>query len=196
MQQFCTLTSNYLCFRPRKTHSITICRPFKENGIICDNDIDSSSPQTFPLKVHSSLPSQILFVPNPCSKQPSFKKAGTNEDLKTITCLDQLSQESGESQSSLMFACPIDKDDDDDDLNSVFDKTLLSTNEKDCIMVNECGVKDIDFAGEIDVFDTETLDLDTSISSFGEEQGILTPAYYDPDTGTVTLLLPSLNPEI
>lgn len=184
--------------RPRKTHSITICRPFKDKITINnagDNNGQTNASQPFPLKVHTSLSNQILFVPNPCNKTATNKKIEKqNEHFKCLESFDQLSQEICDSQSSLMFACPVDKDDDDDELNSVFSKTLLSSGETEEI---DYGGRDINFGDDdIDVFDTETFDLDSTLNSLGEEHGFLTPAYYDPDTKTVTLLLPSLNPEI
>ena len=141
------------------------------------------------------MSNQILFVPNPCNKPTANKKTEKqNEHIKVLESFDQLSQEICDTESSLMFACPVDKDDDDDELDSVFSKTLLSSGEKEEI---NYGGDDLNFGDDdIDVFDTETFDLDSTFNSLDEEHGFLTPAYYDPDTGTVTLLLPSLNPEI
>lgn len=157
-----------------------------------ETNIPSSHHTSPPQKVHSAVSNQILFVPNQCNKLPvsNIEQAhvDSNDDARNIN-LDQYSQDSGNSQISLMFSCPIDRDDDeDDDLDSVFKQTLLQTCE---IEPMKCGFGE---HGDIDVFDTESLDIDTSISSMGE-QGYLTPAYFDPDTGTITLMLPSMTPE-
>ncbi|KAL4235066.1 hypothetical protein ACF0H5_006704 [Mactra antiquata] len=199
--------------RQRQSKSLTICRPFKDK-----------SPKEPEVETESKP--AILFVPNPCStKKSDIKQADiehsrtrrtrlpslhdTNSskldlmighhDLKGITT-DSLSQESLDSQHSLMFGCPIDGD--DDDLDSAFIQNLHPTLGNDVIesspetLISGSIDKSFDLdCNDIDVFDNEVFDTNDSVSYLDEEQGYLTPAYYDPDTGTVTLLLPTMSPE-
>lgn len=204
----------WLFFRQRQSKAMTICRPFKD-----------SSPKAAEEDTSNKTKPAILFVPNPCNTKQSvdskqddsdkYKKVKTsscdtnsskldvligNRDFKQITT-DNLSQESLDSQHSLMFGCPLDGD--DDDLESAFIHNLHPTlgNEPIGSTPENLNVETIDKefglgdCNDIDVFDNQVFDMNDSVGSLGEEQGYLTPAYYDPDTGTVTLLLPTLNPE-
>lgn len=120
---------------------------------------------------------------------------------------ENLSQESNASKfnDQLMFGCPLDRDDDDDVLSITFDQShhddianilngCSSDTENKCFNLDDSLTSSLMSSDDIDVFNVETLNS-SDFSGYGEEQAILTPAYFDPGTGTVTLLLPALNPE-
>lgn len=146
-------------------------------------------------------------IQRPAELEAKSKKCNQKHDTSES---DTLSQDSNTARvnDQLMFGCLLDKDDDDDDLDIKFDQTHQ---EDICSIFNCCGSdfshKCFDFddsslnssllsSDDIDVFNSETLTCDTS-NDFGQydDQAILTPAYFDPGTGMVTLLLPSMNPE-
>ena len=142
---------------------------------------------------NKSFRNPILFLP-----------AATNDsfDMNSASCsFSSLSQESIESSSGkqLMFSCPVDEDDinetfdlpcEDDDAANDESKTGTiskgsSNSDGACLDTNSTG---------LDTF-TQQLFMSDSLTQLGDEQGFLTPAYFNPETGTVTLLLPNLNPE-
>ncbi|XP_052815254.1 heat shock factor protein-like [Mya arenaria] len=139
------------------------------------------------------------------------RRATTTAESTKVSPVDELSQESIPPRPSdqLMFSCPIDyksdSDSDSDDLGLEFDPKLYNDIPEDFSILNNVTtnpvqrkpIENINFAspllcsGGIDVLDAELLNCHYygGITSQCEEQ-ILTPAYFDPGTGTVTLLLP------
>ena len=104
-----------------------------------------------------------------------------------------------------MFGCLLDKDDEDDDMSIKLDQThheeicniltgSCSDAENKCFNFEDSLTSSITCSDDIDVFNGETLNTSDDFY-YDEDQAILTPAYFDPGTGTVTLLLPSLAPE-
>lgn len=105
-----------------------------------------------------------------------------------------------------MFSCPLDRDEEEENLSITFDQShhddinnILNgcTNdlENKCFNLDDSLTSSLISSDDVDVFNVETLNTSDDFSGYEDDQAILTPAYFDPGTGTVTLLLPSLNPE-
>ncbi|KAH3774506.1 hypothetical protein DPMN_175888 [Dreissena polymorpha] len=178
------------------------------------SDIQTMSPS----KLHHQV-ADILSALNQSDDEdgPPFKRSCTIRtvhrpaDLEkkgaTLACLDKLSQDSNlpTSCNHLMFGCPLDENDDldDNDLSLDFDPSLYGTNHDYMSILNslntDFGSKCLDdglchtvmCSRDIDVLNGQMMSNNAidSVTSFLDDQ-ILTPAYFDPETGLVTLLLP------
>lgn len=154
---------------------------------------------------------QFRTVQRPAELEAKLKRDVLKQNSSAaVSCSDNLSQDSNTpkvNNDQLMFGCLLDKEDDDDldikfDTNHLDDiNDILCSSpdlvglEKKCFNFDDSFTSSLMSDDDIDVFGGESVSTGDDVCEYPEDQTILTPAYFDPGTGTVTLLLPSLNPE-